>query len=271
MYQKLKDNIINPKGLIRRTKDKPLTTLGFFFLFTFILALPAMVRVIAFDSLTPNIKTSLRQDLREELNIPCALGDTLTCEVDDIYTINQETFTIIIDPADQYVAEDNGIVVVLQESTLNAFSNQLNVLSTPYVNEDGVSIWPDAWAQLVIDVESDTFWNQLYLGIDQFLMTYEGVWKSTFVVSVFLSALFLLFVDVMLDTIILSFFKFSKLKFGALLKIVVHTMTLYVLITAVLQLWGLVIPYGLDLVLQLQPIIYAVIAIRSSKESNQHV
>jgi hypothetical protein len=32
-----------------------------------------------------------------------------------------------------------------------------------------------------------------------------------------------------------------------------------------------VIPYGLDLVLQLQPIIYAVIAIRSSKEFNQNV
>jgi hypothetical protein len=139
------------------------------------------------------------------------------------------------------------------------------------VDEDGDSIWPEAWANLVIDVESDAFWSQLYLGIDQFLATYEAVWKSTFVMSVFVSALFLLFVDVMLDTIILSFFKFSKLKFGSLLKIVVHTMTLYVLVTAVLQLWGLVIPYGLDLVLQLQPIIYAVIAIRSSKESSQNV
>ena len=47
MYQKLKDNIINPKGLIRRMKDKPLPTLGFFILFSSILALPGIVRVLA--------------------------------------------------------------------------------------------------------------------------------------------------------------------------------------------------------------------------------
>ena len=271
MYQKLKDNIINPKGLIKRTKDKPLITLGFFMFFTLILALPAMVRIVAFQELTPNIKTALRQDLIEDLNIPCTLTDTLTCSTDDIYTLTQETFTIIIDPANQFVPEDNGIVVVLQEESLITYSNQLNIFSTPYVDDQGVTIWPAAWEELVFDVESDAFWNQLFVGIDEFLNTYEAVWKSTFVVSVFLSAVFLLFVDVMLDTVILSFFRFSKLKFGALLKIVVHTMTLYVLITAILQLWGLVIPYGLDLVLQLQPIIYAVIAIRSSKESNQNV
>ena len=271
MYQKLKDNIINPKGLIRRMKDKPLPTLGFFILFSSILALPGIVRVLAFNELTPNIKTSLRQELITDLNIPCTINETLTCETDEIYSIAQDTFTIVVDPSSEYTPADNGIVIVFTEDTIITYSNQLNILSTPYVDNQGISVWPSAWDELVFDVDSDAFWNQLFLGIDQFLEEYEGIWKSTFVVSVFLSAVFLLFVDVMLDTIILSFFRFSKLRFGSLLKIVVHTMTLYVLITAILQLWGLVIPYGLDLVLQLQPIIYAVIAIRSSKESNQNV
>jgi hypothetical protein len=271
MYHKLKDNIINPKGLIRRMKDKPFPTLGFFILFSSILALPGIVRVLAFNELTPNIKTSLRQELIRDLNIPCIINETLTCDTDEIYTIHQDTFTIVVDPSGEYTPADNGIVIVFEEDTVITYSNQLNILSTPYVDNQGISIWPNAWDELVFDVDSDAFWNQLFLGIDQFLEEYEGIWKSTFVVSVFLSAVFLLFVDVMLDTIILSFFRFSKLRFGSLLKIVVHTMTLYVLITAILQLWGLVIPYGLDLVLQLQPIIYAVIAIRSSREFNQNV
>jgi hypothetical protein len=271
MYQKLRDNIINPKGLLNRMKEKPLLTFGFFMLFASILALPGIIRVISFNELTPNIRTSLRQELVENLNIPCTINETLSCETNEIHTIEQDTFRIILDPANKFVPSNTGIVVVLQESSITAYSNEVEFLTTPYVDNQGTSIWPNAWDELVFDVDSDAFWNQLFLGIDQFLEEYEGIWKSTFVVSVFLSAVFLLFVDVMLDTIILSFFRFSKLRFGSLLKIVVHTMTLYVLITAILQLWGLVIPYGLDLVLQLQPIIYAVIAIRSSKEFNQNV
>ena len=47
MYQTIKDNIINPKVLLVRTKDRFLKTFGFFFFFATLLALPAIIDVFA--------------------------------------------------------------------------------------------------------------------------------------------------------------------------------------------------------------------------------
>jgi hypothetical protein len=82
MYQIIKDNIINPKVLLVRSKDRFLKTFGFFFFFATLLALPAIIDVVAFQTLTPNDKTALRQSLSGDLNIPCEINQTLQCEGD---------------------------------------------------------------------------------------------------------------------------------------------------------------------------------------------
>jgi hypothetical protein len=73
-------------------------------------------------------------------------------------------------------------------------------------------------------------------------------------------------VDVLLDSVILRFVLRSGVTFVSILKVVIHAMTLYVLILLLFNLFQVNVTPGLQLLLQLQPILYSVIAIRIPKE-----
>ncbi len=114
MYQTIKDNIINPKVLLVRTKDRFLKTFGFFFFFTTLLALPAIIDVVAFQTLTPNDKTVLRQSLSGDLNIPREINQTLQCEGSEPFLISQGNVLIVFDANHQYQQTDDNLFILLQ-------------------------------------------------------------------------------------------------------------------------------------------------------------
>jgi hypothetical protein len=66
--------------------------------------------------------------------------------------------------------------------------------------------------------------------------------------------------------VILKFVLRTTQSFSSVTKIVIHSMTLFVLIQVLLGLFQIEIPTFTRLLLQLQPIIYSVIAIRLPKE-----
>jgi hypothetical protein len=267
MYQTIKDNIINPKALIARTKERLPKTIGYFFLLTAFLALPAMIDVLSFSTLNPNDKTSIRQALIGELDIPCQIDGTLVCSTDETYTFDQGDIQFVIDPTSSFQPEGNNVVVILQQSRAIAFVNNLMIVSSNYIaSSDDLIQWPSAWQPLEFNVSEESFWTALFTGLDELLVNYSAIWKSSFVLSLLISAFFVFIVDVLLDSVILKFVLRTTQSFSSVTKIVIHSMTLFVLIQVLLGLFQIQIPTFTRLLLQLQPIIYSVIAIRLPKE-----
>jgi hypothetical protein len=267
MYQTIKDNIINPKALIARTKQRLLKTIGYFFLLTGLLALPGMIDVVSFTTLSPNDKTLIRQSLSSELDIPCRIGDTLECLSNELYSFDQGNVQFVFDPSNMYQLEGNNIVILLQESRVRAFANNITVVSSSYVsNTQDLIAWPSAWQPLEINVSEEAFWTVLFAGLDELLVNYSSLWKTSFVLSLFISSFFVFIADVLIDSVILKFVLRTTQSFSSVTKIVVHSMTLFVLIQLLLSLFDVNISPFARLFLQLQPIVYSVIAIRLPKE-----
>jgi hypothetical protein len=267
MYQTIKDNIINPKALIARTKQRLLKTIGYFFLLTGLLALPGMIDVVSFTTLSPNDKTLIRQSLSSDLDIPCRIGDTLECSSNELYSFDQGNVQFVFDPSNTYQLEGNNIVILLQESRVRAFANNITVVSSSYVsNTQDLIAWPSAWQPLEINVSEEAFWTVLFAGLDELLVNYSSLWKTSFVLSLFISSFFVFIADVLIDSVILKFVLRTTQSFSSVTKIVVHSMTLFVLIQLLLSLFDVNISPFARLFLQLQPIVYSVIAIRLPKE-----
>jgi len=267
MYQTIKDNIINPKVLLVRTKDRFLKTFGFFFFFATLLALPAIIDVVAFQTLTPNDKTVLRQTLSGDLNIPCEINQTLQCEGSEPFLITQGNVLIVFDANNQYQQTDGNLVILLQQDRVQAFANRLLIASSSYIaNSTDLIQWPSAWPQITFNVRDESFWITLFDGLDELLVNYASLWKTSFIISILLSSVFVFLIDIFLDSVILRFVLRSGQTFKSIVKIMIHAMTLYVLILLLLNLFQVQVTPGLQLLLQLQPILYSVIAIRVPKE-----
>ena len=267
MYQTIKDNIINPKALIARTKQRLPKTIGYFFLLTALLAFPAMIDVFSFTTLTPNTKTLIRQSLSSDLDIPCRIGDTLECLDDQVYAFDQGNVTFVFDPSNTYQLEGTNIVVLFQQSRVQAFTNNIMVVSSSYVsNAQDLIAWPSAWQPLDINVKEEAFWTTLFAGLDELLENYSSLWKTSFVLSLLIGSFFVFVVDVLIDSVIIKFVLRTTHSFLSVTKIVVHSMTLFVLIQVLLSLFQVNVSPFARLFLQLQPIVYSVIAIRLPKE-----
>jgi hypothetical protein len=253
--------------LIARTKQRLLKTIGYFFLLTGLLALPGMIDVVSFTTLSPNDKTLIRQSLSSDLDIPCRIGDTLECSSNELYSFDQGNVQFVFDPSNTYQLEGNNIVILLQESRVRAFANNITVVSSSYVsNTQDLIAWPSAWQPLEINVSEEAFWTVLFAGLDELLVNYSSLWKTSFVLSLFISSFFVLIADVLIDSVILKFVLRTTQSFSSVTKIVVHSMTLFVLIQLLLSLFDVNISPFARLFLQLQPIVYSVIAIRLPKE-----
>jgi hypothetical protein len=267
MYQTIKDNIINPKVLLERSKRPLIQAFGFFVVFALLLTLPSIIEIIAFQTLTPNNKTAIRQSLSNELDIPCRIDQTLQCDLDDVFVIEQGNVLIVFDPSNQYEQTNGNLVVLLQQDRVQAFANRLLIASSSYIaNPTDLIQWPTAWQSITFNTTEESFWTTLYQGLDELLLNYASLWKTSFVISLIISSMLVFAVDVLLDSVILRFVLRSGVTFVSILKVVIHAMTLYVLILLLFNLFQVNVTPGLQLLLQLQPILYSVIAIRIPKE-----
>ncbi len=272
MYQTVKDNIINPKALIARIKQRFSRTVGYFFLLVVLLSLPAIIDTLSFTTLTPNDKTAIRQSVSNDFNIPCQIDQTLTCSTSQTYIIDQGNVQFVVDPTSTYQTDQTNLVIVLQEERIQAFVNRIVIATSSYAASSTDLIqWPGAWQRVDFNVIDDAFWVTVFDGLDELLINYAALWKSSFVISLILGAMFAFLVDVLLDSVILKFILRTTHSFGSILKIVIHAMTLYVLTLLLLNLFQVPIPTLLQLLLQLQPILYSVIAIRLPKEPPSYV
>jgi len=272
MYQTIKDNIMNPKALIARTKERLFKTIGYFFLLTALLALPAMIDVFSFTTLTPNDKTVIRQSLSSELDIPCRIDETLECAANISYSFELGNIQFVFDPTNSFQSEGDSVAIIFRKYEVNGLINFLNIFtfdlftsSYSYSNNDLIK-WPNDWQPLEINVNEESFWTSLFIGLDELLVNYASLWKSSFVISLLISSFLVFIVDVLIDSVILKFVLRTTQSFSSVTKIVVHSMTLFVLIQVLLSLFQVNVSTLTRLILQLQPIIYSVIAIRLPKE-----
>ena len=267
MYQTIKDNIINPKVLSERSKRSILQSFGYFVMFALLLTLPSIIEIISFQTLTPNNKTAIRQALASELTIPCSIEPTLICETDGVFVIEQGNVLIVFDPSNQYEQTNGNLVVLLQQDRVQAFANRLLIASSSYIaNPSDLIQWPSAWQSITFNTTDESFWTTLYQGMDELLLNYASLWKTSFLISLLISSMVVFAIDVLLDSVILRFVLRSGVTFVSIVKVVIHAMTLYVLILLLLNLFEVTVTPGLQLLLQLQPILYSVIAIRVPKE-----
>ncbi len=265
MYRRIRDNLISPKNLFSRRTDKVGITLLYFFLLVLLLSVSSIVGVTTYNGLTANNKSEIKSTLAEQVEVPCTIDNGLTCEINDVYEITYANFNVYLDPAGSFAPDDFGVNVVLQEEVINLYSAGQLLSVMEYENTDGLdTMWPSEWSQLVFD-GSDTFWDTFFLGLGSVIDEYRGVWIPMSIIISIVSIAILLLSEILLDTLIISLFRLGGLKFGETFKLVINASTAYVLLSVILDLYNINTTYFMRTVLQMIPVIYVVLAIRSQR------
>lgn len=266
MYIRIKDNLTKPSALYTRRNDKAGITVLYFFFLVVLLSITSIIDALSFTEMTPNSKTEFKQIMSEQLEIPCSIDGTLTCETDEVHKITYANINVFVDPTGEFAPSDLGVNVVLQEQNVYVYSANQTLLVLDYNNTDSMlPDWPTAWSSLDFDVESDEFWENIFLGLDGLIEDYRTFWVPISIVASMFAFAILLFTEVLIDTLILSLFRIGGLKYGQMFKLILNAATAYVLLSVILDLYNVNINYLLRSILQLIPVVYVLIAIRTQR------
>ncbi len=265
MYKRIRDNLISPRNIYSRRYDKSGITVLYFFLLVLLLSISSIVGVVTYTGLTANNKSELKSLLSEQIDIPCTIDYGLVCETEELHEISYANINVFFDPTGEFVPDDLGVNLVLQEKNVYLYSANHVISVMDYRNTDSIEPdWPVEWAQLEFD-GSDAFWSSFFLGLDSVIDNYRGVWVPMSIVISIISVAILLFSEILIDTLILSLFRFGGLKYGETFKLVVNASTAYVLLSVILDLYSVNIGYMTRSLLQVIPVLYVVFAIRSQR------
>jgi hypothetical protein len=265
MYTRIRDNLISPKNLYQRRYDKAGITVLFFFLLAILLSISSIVDIVRYDGLTANNKSEIKMLLADQMDIPCTIDYGLFCETDELHKITYANINVFVDPTGEFIPGDLGVNVVLQEDTVTLYSASQVLSVTDYANTTSSAIpWPSDWAQLSFD-GSDIFWSDFFLGLDGMIDDYRGMWIPMSIAFTIVTVSVLLFSELLIDTLILSIFRYGGLKYGEMFKLVVNAATAYVLVSVILDLYSLDIGYLTRSLLQIIPVVYVLLSIRSQR------
>lgn len=227
------------------------------------MSIPSVVGALSFTELTANNKAQIRVALEEQLDIPCQLDYGLYCSDNELRKLELPNMNVYFDPASTFVPADFGVNVVLQEELVTVYSAKQPMLSFDYGQSGEPTNWPTEWAVVDIDTESDAFWNTFFLGLDNLIEEHRALWLPISLISSLFVFIIILLTEILIDTLILSLFRFGRMKFSETFKIVLNAMTLYVLIGVILELYGISINNLVSTVFQMIPLVYTLIAIRN--------
>ncbi len=263
MYKKIKENIINPTRILNRKDDNFWVSLLYFATLVLVMSLPSVIQSLSFNSLDANTKTAMRVELEDQFDFNCTIDYGLTCDTNEVNIVNLATIDVVFDPESSYTPEDAGVKVVLRENNVNIYSAKQSILTIDYGSSSNPTEWPAEWTQIEIDVENDLFWNKLFAGIDRALEENRNIWMPVIVISSIFAFFLVLLTEIVIDTLILTVFRIGKIKFTQTFKVVLNSMTLYVIIRVILELYNIRISGLMQSLLQMIPLMYALIAIRN--------
>jgi len=123
---------------------------------------------------------------------------------------------------------------------------------------------PIEWQNLNFEVDDETFWIQLFTGLDNIIMTNRSLWLPIAIISfIFVYSILVLF-EILLDSFIIRIFRFGQHKFKQIFVIVTYSMTIYVILRVILDLWGVNVGGIMLSLFQMTPLVYALIALRNA-------
>ncbi|XMB85681.1 DUF1189 family protein [Mycoplasmatota bacterium WC44] len=259
IYDKIKNNIISPRKIYESRNDslgKKILYIGFLVL---LLLIPVTIDVISSEGLEPEEKRMLRNELKHQLDIDCEISDKLLCSDNSLVKIMSfDSFDIIVDPGSNYVTEGFTTKLVFTENNLVVLFAKNEVMQYSYEE------LPSDWQELKFDVESESFWDSVFGGVDELLVTYKSLWAISTILAFIFVYLLMIILEALVDTFIIRLFKYGRLSFKETFTIVTYSMTSYVIIRVILDLYG--INYtGMALsFLQMIPLIYALISLRNA-------
>lgn len=263
MYIRIKENIVNPRRLLNRKNDKFGISFLYFLLLVIIMSLPSVISSVSFKELSPNNKTQVKVALEEQLNIPCTIDYGLTCETDEVYAVEVPNLNVYFDPAGLFIPETFGINVVLREDSIYVFSARQVLYTLSYGTvENPTGEIPSEWTQIEMDPSSDIFWDNFFLGLDSLIMNYRSIWLPISLLSGFFVIAIVLLTEILIDTLIVSLFRIGRMKFRETFKVILNAMTLYVIISVILELYSINVGSLIQTIFQMIPLFYVLIAVR---------
>jgi len=265
LYKKIKENIVNPRKLINRRNDKFGISLLYFIFLVVLMSVPSMISTFSFDGFTPNNRAQIKVALEEQIDVPCSIDYGLVCDDDELRVIELPNLTVYLDPAGEFIPDSFALNVVLREDNVYVFSARQVLLSTSYggpSDTDSLTIWPSEWSQIEIDSESDVFWENFFGGLEKIVDDYKNLWLPISILTTVFVFIIILLTEILIDTLILMLFRVRRLKFREVFKIVLNAMTVYVIISVILELYSINLGGFLQAISQMVPLVYVLIAIR---------
>ncbi|XMB66833.1 DUF1189 family protein [Mycoplasmatota bacterium zrk1] len=257
-YTKIKNNILSPKSIYKRRKDSNIKVIGYILFLITLLLVPLLIYIVSFSGLTPGNQRMIREDLEDHLDINCELGDKLICQGDTLEEINFSNFSVVIDPEDKFVSEGFRFKLVFKEEYIALYPFEFEMARISY------SELPTEWRNLNFDVDDEVFWEKLFSGLDQILLTSRSFWVPiTIIVSVLVYGMLILF-EILLNTFIIRIFRFGRASFKEIFTIITYSMTVYIIIRVVLSLYDIKISGMMLSFFQIIPLVYALIALRNA-------
>jgi len=179
MFNQVRDSIVYPREILKYRKDKVIFVLFYIFFFATLLSSKTIIDVVKYDGLSYAYKDQISQNMTV-VDSDCEISNAvLMCDTEEIINLYEETvFTVYLDSNPEldfaeYSSSNYGIIihdeaVYVYVFGLNTMTVLLSDLPSQLQNLD--------FTQQIGD--STAFYDNLFAGIDELILSYKTLWGS---------------------------------------------------------------------------------------------
>lgn len=239
MYTRFYNSIINPKEIVNFRNDSLVKVFLYLLFFALLLSTTPVIKVLTFDGVEENTKEIVKRDF-EDVNDTCVIEDAyMTCEKQESTLLYKDLlFAVYTDSFSNFnesIYSENGYNFVLYEDAIHvviggtdAFSLKLSDLPEEFQNLD-FSLY---------NTDPNLFFENVFDGIDEFLLENHIIWGTMIVVFDFVSNFTLFLIFVLISAWMLRM-RYPEVRFKHLWVMTVYSSTALYIILIINSLYNL--------------------------------
>jgi len=227
MFTRFRDSLVNPARIVDFRKDRAWKALLYMLLFAALLSTRTSINMITFDGMSPNTQSALQSEIAD-VDTDCAIVNAeLECSeatrvemysdgfvgyyLDSYGSINPELY----EGSYNVVIHDDAVKFVIGGTVIETVNMKIADLPEALQNLDFSLIQSD---------EDDAFFETLFGGIDDFLVSQKGLFAPVIIISEIIGN-FLLFMAFVLFSSWFMKMRFRPIPFKELFVMTVYSST----------------------------------------------
>lgn len=239
MYTRFYNSIINPKEIVNFRNDSLVKVFLYLMFFALLLSTTPIIKVLTFDGIEENTKEVIKRDFND-VNDTCIITESvMSCEKQESTLLYEDLmFSVYTDSYSNFnpsIYTESGYNLVFYDDSLHVVISGNDALSIL------VSDLPEEFHNLdfsLYQTDPNAFFDSVFDGIDDFLVTNHTYWGSGIIIIDFVSNVTLFLLFVLLSSWMLRM-RYQEVRFKQLWIMTVYSSTALYLILIINSLYNL--------------------------------